>query len=469
MAPFINELLEKVSEWILVVAIPDFFEFIAEIFKFYKESISKESLLSIMRWIVRRIMNDVESNSPQNPDSKNPFKLEYTKLKDKEATSKSTIIISKSWSIILEIISNQEFKSFIPDIEEELKVLFGLLWDPTQIEFDDDVIKAMKIIISNSNQLSDTMKILFPYIKNSFEKHKFIYSELFDLIKVYWKTAKEFVFSSQDNINNIFGFGVQTIFTPERTVNGAVYLIQLFLMLKRDENSAYLDTIVPEVIEKVISRINEKPMNKNMKRILYEVVLAGVISNYKATIESLEHFKETDRFITELLRFSTKRIDNTMERKLFSVSLTHLLTQEELPDSIRSKSPEIISKIVRTLVRTSLDEAKKAKKKDKKKIELKDDDFDDDFGSDSDFDDSEDDEGESDEDEDKSYRPDPSALGLDENDKEENLEENDSTDSNENDELLETEIDIQSSFSIFKTGFNTFDEFDYFKKVITLK
>lgn len=273
------------------------------------------------------------------------------------------------------------------------------------------------------------------------------------------------MFSSQDNINNIFGFGVQTLYSENRTVNGAVYLIQLFLMLKRDESSAYLDTIVPEVIEKVISRINEKPMNSNMKRILYQVILASVISNYKATVESLEQFKMTDQFISEIINFNIRKIDNSMERKLFAVSLTNLLTQEELPDSIREKSPQIISKIVKTLIKTSSDEAKKAKRGEKKKVQINEkDDFDDDFDSDSDFSDS-DGEGESDDDEDDELNTHPNTYGLENVDKEGN-DENDSTDSNEADDLLETEIDIQSSFTIFKTGFNSFDEFDYFKKVI---
>ena len=360
VTPFINELLEKVAEWIMTVEIPDFFEFLNEIFKFYNDSISKESIVLILRWIVRRILYDVESKSPQSEENQNPFKVEETKsVVKKESSAKSTIIIAKSWSIIFEIISNREFvNSYTAEIEEELKSLFGLLYDPTRIEFDDDIIKAMKIMISNSSQISDTMKILFPYIRNSFEKHKFVYTELFDLIKVYWKSAKEFVFSSQDNLNNIFGFGVESIFNPERTVNGAVYLIQLFLILKRDESSAYLDTIVPEVLEKVISRLSEKPMNKNTSRILHEIILASIISNYKATIESLEHFKMTDTVINDILMFPVKKIDNFMERKLFAVSLTNLLTQEELPDSIRERSPELIKKIVRILVRTSVDEAK---------------------------------------------------------------------------------------------------------------
>lgn len=110
ISPFINELLEKVSECIAYVEIPDFFEFVAEIFKFYKTSIKKESLILTVRCIVRRIINDVESHSSNDAKQQNPFQVEESKDKTaSQSTSKSTIVISKCWAIIFEIIKCQEF------------------------------------------------------------------------------------------------------------------------------------------------------------------------------------------------------------------------------------------------------------------------------------------------------------------------------------------------------------------------
>ena len=253
-------------------------------------------------------------------------------------------------------------KNYILDIEEELKYLFGLLSDPSRIEFDDDIIKAMKIIIINSNWISNTMQILFPYLKNSFEKQKFVFSELYEIIKAYWKISKEFVLSNQEFVNIIFGFGVKTIFDPDHWVNGAVYLVQLFLLLKGEDSNPYLCKTVPEVLEKVVNKIKTKGINKVMKRILYQVILASTISCYKITSDTLERMQLSGKVVDYFINLPMKRVAHTLERKLISVGLTNLLTQEELPDQIREKSPAIFTKIIDILVKTSLAEAKKAKK-----------------------------------------------------------------------------------------------------------
>jgi len=458
IAPFINELLAKVVECVIVVKIPDFFDFLGEIFKFYKTHIDKDTLILAVKGLVQRI--ELDSTSHKG-GARNPFKdPAEDAATSTSSTNTATIAIAKCWSILSTILETKEYiDNYIVPLEEELKYLFGLLSDPSKIEFDDDIIKSMKIIITNSNGLSETMRILFPYIKNSFSKHKFIYSELFDLVKAYCK-YKDFVFSSEDHVNQLFGFGVEALFNEDRTANGAVYLIQLFLMLK-DDNNPILNLVIPGILENVLTRLNEKPMNRNLKRILYCVVLASMVSNYRATFEYLENTNKTSEVMTKVLQFSVKKMGNSLERKLFAMSLTNILTQEELYDSVRDLSPKIIQKIVDVLVKSSIEEAKKVKKSEKKKFnETEDKDFD------SDFDSSESESSESEDESDKENEdretPNPESLGIDEEDKED-WNRSESTDSNAHDDLLETEIDIQSAFSMFKTGFNSFDEFAYFK------
>lgn len=357
----------------------------------------------------------------------------------------------------------------MPQLDEELKYIFGFLSDPARIEFDDEILKSMKIMISKSGEVSDTMKVLFPYLKHTQEKHRFVYSELFDLIKAYCKNDKEFVFSDPQNILNLFGYGVSTIFNTDHTPNGAVYLIQLFLILKND-NPEYTESVVEDVLTKVVERIGEKPMNRVLKRILFGVILASMVSNYRATFSFLENQNLTDFVMESVLKFSVKKMDNLLERRLYAMALTSLLTQQELPDIVRDKSPRIITKIVDILVRTSIDEAKRVRKKEKKKIDFK---QEEEFGSDdSDFESSESDYSDEESDEDKENRanvPNPASIGIGEENKDQYDMDNDnvSTDSNEGDEILESEIDVQSNFAIMKTGLNSFDEFNYFKHVIS--
>lgn len=234
------------------------------------------------------------------------------------------------------------------------------------------------------------------------------------------------------------------------------------MILKKDDCKID-ESVVYEVLEKIFERLQEKPMNRVLRRILIAIVLASMMSNYHVTFQFLESKNLTSDFMESILKLSVKKMDNLLERRLFTMTLTSLLTQSELPDTVRDKSPKIISKIIDMLVRTTIDEAKKARKKDKK-IDHKEDDF----SSDSEDESSDEDFSDYDEEEDKenSNAPSLSALGMEEA-KGEYAGDGDSTDGDEGDEVLEAEIDVQSNFAIMKTGLNSFDEFKYFQHVIT--
>jgi hypothetical protein len=236
-------------------------------------------------------------------------------------------------------------------------------------------------------------------------------------------------------------------------------------MLK-DDNCVLTQAIVPEVLSQVLKRIECQPINKIIKRMLFGVILASMVNNYKSTFQYLEANNLTEKVMDQILKFGVKKMDNNLERKLFSVSLTSLLTQSEMPASVMDSSPKIITKIVNMLIKTTVEEARKARKREKKKLEYKED-LDSDF--DSDLDESSEGEDLSDEDDDKENEAranNPLAVKFNEDNKEA-IEEDDSTEEEHDDDLLESEIDVQSNFAIMKTGFNSFDEFNYFKHVIS--
>jgi hypothetical protein len=464
--PIISDIIKSIAPAVLTVKIPDFFDCISEIFKYYHESITAEDFNLLLEHLVKRIDTDV-NKSKGEAATQSPFQIKGSgpveRMNDHFTT---TTGVNKWWSIIISILETDHYiENYLEQIEDQLKYLFGLLSDPSRIEFDDDIVKSMKIIITKSGKVSDVMKILFPYLKKTFEKHKFIYSELFDLIKAYWKTDKEFIFSNPNHVQDIFGFGVETLFNEDHCANGAVYLVQLFLMLK-DDNCVLTQAIVPEVLSQVLKRIECQPINKIIKRMLFGVILASMVNNYKSTFQYLEANNLTEKVMDQILKFGVKKMDNNLERKLFSVSLTSLLTQSEMPASVMDSSPKIITKIVNMLIKTTVEEARKARKREKKKLEYKED-LDSDF--DSDLDESSEGEDLSDEDDDKENEAranNPLAVKFNEDNKEA-IEEDDSTEEEHDDDLLESEIDVQSNFAIMKTGFNSFDEFNYFKHVIS--
>lgn len=438
IAPILGDLLARVSECILVVKIPEFFEFVSEIFKFYKDSITEESFINMLNHLVRRILLDIPKGKSRTDTG--------------TVVTNTTMAANKCWNIIMTIIESKIYiERYIVQIEKCMEPVFELLSDPESIGFDDDILKAMQIIINQTERVSDTMKILFPCLNKCYEKHKFVYVELFNLIQAYVKRDREFVLSSQDNIDNIFGYGIATIFSPEHTPNACVYLIQLFLML-RSNGEPSLDNVVAAVLDQVFLRMTETPMNKVTKRILYGVILASIFSNYNKTFEYLEKMNLTREVVENILGFRVKKIENPIERRLHAVVLLSILTEKVMPEVVQAESPNIIKRITELLNKSVVSESKKAKKKDSKIS-----DFD---GFDSDFDSEESEESEEEDD----YRID--APHFDEEEKKNEKDDGNSTEEIDNDEVLETEIDIQSSFAIMKTKFNSFDEFEYFQYVM---
>lgn len=184
--PIISDIIKTIAPAILTVRIPDFFDCVSEIFKYYQDSISSQDFGILLEHIVKRIDSDVNKSKGES-STQSPFQMEGSGPVERMTDHFTTTTgVNKCWNIIIAILETDTYiNNYLDHIEDNLKYLFGLLSDPSRIEFDDDIVKSMKIMITKSGKVSEVMRILFPYLKKTFQKHKFIYSELFDLIKAY--------------------------------------------------------------------------------------------------------------------------------------------------------------------------------------------------------------------------------------------------------------------------------------------
>lgn len=109
-----------------------------------------------------------------------------------EKGEKNNIIINKCWNIIRQII---EIEAFIPTmygpIENELKPLFEFIVDPMKIEFEDDIILAIKTFIKKANGVSPSLWIIFPHLIKVFEKQKNTFGNLLDTLNQYLIYGKD--------------------------------------------------------------------------------------------------------------------------------------------------------------------------------------------------------------------------------------------------------------------------------------
>jgi hypothetical protein len=73
-------------------------------------------------------------------------------------------------------------------------------------------------------------------------------------------------------------------------------------MLK-DDNCVLTQAIVPEVLSQVLKRIECQPINKIIKRMLFGVILASMVNNYKSTFQYLEANNLTEQVMDQILKF----------------------------------------------------------------------------------------------------------------------------------------------------------------------
>lgn len=147
IVPVLPIVVNKVCECLLTVNIMEFFDFVTEIFKFYKPYLSSEDFFKLFKHTVQRIYNEIQNSIASGIGSK---------------TLKQTMATTKCWHIITSIFESKEYlDSYAPQLENEMKVLLELLQTPENIDFDDDLVKIIKVMIIKSEKVSDNMKVMF--------------------------------------------------------------------------------------------------------------------------------------------------------------------------------------------------------------------------------------------------------------------------------------------------------------------
>jgi len=76
-------------------------------------------------------------------------------------------------------------------IEDELKPLFEYIVDPMKIEFEDDIILAIKTFIKKSGGVSPSLWVIFPHLTKVFLKSKNTFGNLLDTLNYYLVYGKD--------------------------------------------------------------------------------------------------------------------------------------------------------------------------------------------------------------------------------------------------------------------------------------
>ena len=281
------------EEQINKTKISNFFDVLYQILMNF-ENRGNEFFQKIFENICKRIHVEVE----RHYRLKFKVKKEKNKVK-KKATEKTNfndynIIINKTFNIIRMLMHNERFViDNIELIEKSLGPLIQYMNDPNKIDFDEDIINIIYLIITHNKKVTPLSFTLIKNIYKYIDKVGGILLDSYMLINAYMAYGTEQILSNQEwflGITNAFNSGIKS--TKFR--NSAFYtciLIQTWLINCSNIPLNNLGELFNNIIKHIMRIFGNYKNNKSIGDEMYNylgyvtLILCGLI-NYSSVIIS---------------------------------------------------------------------------------------------------------------------------------------------------------------------------------------
>ena len=185
-------------------------------------------------------------------------KKERSKVK-KKAIEKTNlngyeIIVNKSFNIIRMLMHNPRFViNNTPLIEEALAPLVSYMENPARIDFDEDIITIVYLIIINNKKITPLAFNLIKYLYKYCEKVGGLLLDLYMLINAYLAYGTEQILSNEDcfiGIISVFNSGIK----GQKFKNSPFYtciLIQTWLINCTKLPNNNIDELISNIMKKI--------------------------------------------------------------------------------------------------------------------------------------------------------------------------------------------------------------------------
>ena len=292
------------EKFILEVNISNFFEVLYQIMTNFEDR-NNDFNRKIYENLCKRVNVEVE----RHLRLKFITKKENNKIK-KKATEKTNfndykIIINKCFNIIKYIINNKRFVDKNYElIENSLKPLVAFMEDPTKIDFDEDLIYIIYILIKQREKVTGIGFGLIKYLSKYIEKVGGLLLDAYQLINLYLAYGTEQIlankiwceglFSALKSGINADGFNKSGLYT--------CILIQTWVIHCNKIPNKDLKIL----IDKILNKLSIILINNNKKKYMSEekynflgyvtLLLSGLINYSSVIIPSLQKVKYENDF-----------------------------------------------------------------------------------------------------------------------------------------------------------------------------
>ena len=269
LEPMLPQIVEILNQMTPVIKYPAYFEFLSEFVKFYAV-VLKQFILPILSTVINRILAE-QNILAADPSDKSP-----------------SVIINKSWNVIRLICDRPEYMPALNnEIEEMLKQLFVFMIEPTNINFEDDIVMNVKQFIRRNKCVSVTQWEIFNQFPKVLAKNKDSFGNLLDTINYYLIYGKDDLQTSQRHLIKVVAQMAETaLFTTKQNVKinnteGAI-LIQMLLQTMRGTDAC--NEIILPLLSRVRDRMSIQPQSDLLKKHLLCVYLSAVLYNRSAAM-----------------------------------------------------------------------------------------------------------------------------------------------------------------------------------------
>ena len=290
--------ISNFEEQIKNTQISNFFEVLYQ-FLLNFENRDNEFFQKIFINICKRVHMEVERH----------FRLKFKVKKERSKVKKKAIektnlndyenIINKSFNILRMLMHNDRFViNNTPLIEEALTPLVSYMDNPTKIEFDEDIVTIVYLIIINNKKITP---LAFNLIKNLYkycEKVGGLLLDLYMLINAYLAYGTEQLLSNEDcfiGIISVFNSGIN----GPKFKNSAFYtciLIQTWLINCTKLPNKNIDELISNIIKKInmifVNYQNTESIGDELYNYLgyLTLILCGLINYSNIIITQLKKF-----------------------------------------------------------------------------------------------------------------------------------------------------------------------------------
>lgn len=286
---------------IIEVQISNFFEVLYQIMVNF-QSCDNEFFLRIFTNLCERVKLEVERHNRLR------FIVKKEKNEAKKKASKQTnlnnykIIINKCFNIIRLLINNKRFvdKNY-QIIEESLKPLVAFMENPKKIDFDEDIIYIIYMLIILREKITGICFSLIKNLHKYIDKTKGLFPDSYQLINAYLAYGTDQILANKVWYEGLFSAFKSGLKFDDFNKSGlyTCILIQTWIINCSKIPNEYLSNLVSDIIKKIkiiinnFKSSNSKYMGEERYSFLGYVtlILSGLINYSSIIIPALQEAK----------------------------------------------------------------------------------------------------------------------------------------------------------------------------------